>query len=498
MLLGGPGEPVLAAPAIAIDGLLARRRVPVRALPAHDLAEAGAARGEPVVQHALPHVARGRRLLEGPVHGVQPADHLHGARAQERGIGLKRRHAADVHVPEVHRRLAAHDPLRHRLAGARPRGDADRVEARGDEEVPALGRLAEVVAAVRREALRPVDVTAHRRRLDRGDADDRLLHQHLEVIPVLGQEREREVGRDALHAPGLGHRLEAAHQQAPDFLAHVDVAVGIAQHGQVGGDAVHRLGHDVEVLGGVQRHRHAGHGAEIARPHARAVDHDLAGDVAARGADARDGAAAGADRRHRGVLEDRDAALARALREGQRGVDGIRAPVARQPHRAGQVVGAQQRPAASRLGRRDHLGVDVEAARHRRQARQLVHALGVARQAEAARAAEARGLAGLRLEALVEVGAVLGEPGEVVGGAELADQPGGMPRGPARQLAALEQHDVAPAELGQVIRHAAAGDAAADHHHARLCGHRVTHPSLLHWVNLLRQIHSALASQLAR
>jgi hypothetical protein len=164
------------------------------------------------------------------------------------------------------------------------------------------------------------------------------------------------------------------------------------------------------------------------------------------------------------------------------------------PARSSVRRSGQRRP---RLGRRDHLGVDVEAARHRRQARQLVHALGIARQAEAARAAEARGLTRLRLEALVEIGAVLGEPGEVVGGTELAHQPGGMPRGPARQLAALEQHDVAPAELGQVIRHAAAGDAPADHHHARLSGHRVTHPRLLHWVNF-RQIHSTLASQRAR
>ena len=53
----------------------------------------------------------------------------------------------------------------------------------------------------------------------------------------------------------LGHRLEEpAHQQPADFLAHVDVAVRVAQHGKVARDAGHRLGDDVEVLGGVQRH----------------------------------------------------------------------------------------------------------------------------------------------------------------------------------------------------------------------------------------------------
>ena len=47
-------------------------------------------------------------------------------------------------------------------------------------------------------------------------------------------------------------------------------------------------------------------------------------------------------------------------------------------------------------------------------------------------------------------------------GPHLADQPGGMPGGAAGELALLEQHDVAPAELGEVVGDARADDAAAD------------------------------------
>ena len=44
---------------------------------------------------------------------------------------------------------------------------------------------------------------------------------------------------------------------------------------------------------------------------------------------------------------------------------------------------------------------------------------------------------------LVEVGAVADEPREVGGGAELAHEPGGVPRGAAGQPALLQEHDVA-------------------------------------------------------
>ena len=119
---------------------------------------------------------------------------------------------------------------------------------------------------------------------------------------------------------------------------------------------------------------------------------------------------------------------------------------------------------------------DVEAARHRGQALELVHALGVARQAQAARSPKARGLARLGLEPLVEIAAVLGQPREVVGRAQLTDQPRRVPRGAAGDVAALEQEHVAPAELRQVIGDAATGDAAADHHHPGVrwegAGHR--------------------------
>ena len=107
-----------------------------------------------------------------------------------------------------------------------------------------------------------------------------------------------------------------------------------------------------------------------------------------------------------------------------------------------------------------------------------MHALRVPGEAQAAGPAKASGLTRLGLESLVEIAAVLGQPREVLGGAQLADEAGGVPGRAGGDVATLQQEDVAPAELRQVIGHAAAGDTSADHHHPRMgrkgAGHRVT------------------------
>ena len=83
-------------------------------------------------------------------------------------------------------------------------------------------------------------------------------------------------------------------------------------------------------------------------------------------------------------------------------------------------------------------------------------------------------MAGLGLEAGEQLGGVLREAGEILGGAELTDEAGGVPRGAAREFAPLEQHDIGDAAHGQVIRDAAPHDAATDDDHAgapRYLGH---------------------------
>src|SRR4029079_19786753 len=102
------------------------------------------------------------------------------------------------------------------------------------------------------------------------------------------------------------------------------------------------------------------------------------------------------------VLDDGRAALPRTPGQRQGRVDRVRAPVTGNPHGAGQIVRAHERTQLPGPGRRDHLDVDAEAARHGRAALELDQPLRRTRHADAAAAAEARRLPGLRLQLLVE------------------------------------------------------------------------------------------------
>src|SRR5262249_20327415 len=70
----------------------------------------------------------------------------------------------------------------------------------------------------------------------------------------------------------------------------------------------------------------------------------------------------------------------------------------------------------------------------------------------------------------VELDRVLEELGDAGGAAELSDEARGVVRGSARQLAALEHHDVLPPELRQMVGGAAPNDAASDDDGSRMAG----------------------------
>ena len=68
------------------------------------------------------------------------------------------------------------------------------------------------------------------------------------------------------------------------------------------------------------------------------------------------------------------------------------------------------------------------------------------------------GVAGLDVEPGVELEAVAGQSGQVLGGPELTDEAGGVPRRTAGELMPLQHEDVVHAEQGEVV-----GDGAAHH-----------------------------------
>ena len=112
--------------------------------------------------------------------------------------------------------------------------------------------------------------------------------------------------------------------------------------------------------------------------------------------------------------------------------------------------------------RRDQLQLHPEVAAARLGHPQPVHPdLGVG-QHQAARQVDRAVLAGDPLDLLVQLDRVLLEPGDVRVAVERVHPAGRVPRGAGRQLAPLEEHDVGPAGLRQVVQDAGADDAATD------------------------------------
>ena len=156
MLVRHPLEPARTPVAVVVDRRAAVGRVPVGALPARGLAEAGVARGESRVKRRVARRPRRLHLPVRPVHGVEQAQALAHAGPEVALVALERVEAGDVDRREVHGRAALDHPLRHRHPDAAAGEDALRVEAGGDEEVLHLRRLADDERVVRREALRAV------------------------------------------------------------------------------------------------------------------------------------------------------------------------------------------------------------------------------------------------------------------------------------------------------------------------------------------------------
>ena len=345
-------------------------------------------------------------------------------------------------------------------AGERhPRG----VESGQHEVVIELRSQAHDEVVVGREALRAVIELLDAGVLHHRDPVHGVAQQDVELAPVLGQQLELERFRDLVGGnPGLGVRLEAAHQQPADLLLEIGVAIRVAQRRRRPRQPVDRLGDDVVVLGGVERDGHPDLLADGLGPLPAAIHHVLALDVTAGGGDRGDpGAIDGPAGRLRPLEDPRVQAPGPP---GQRlsEVGGIDLGVVREPDRAGQVLGAHQRPHGIRLGHRDVMRLQALGARHVDGASHLHEAIGRGRDPQRAALVPTGAEADLSLQARIQLAAVEHQPGQGRVRTQLADDAGRMPGRPARQLSLLEQDHVAPAELRQVVCDATADGAAAD------------------------------------
>ena len=472
MLGGRVVEPVLAPVAVLVARGHALRRVPVRPLPAREFPVAGAGRRQAVVQRRPAHAPRRLELAIRVVHGVEKTQTLGGPFAQVLAVALEGQVAAHVDFPEIGWRMPFENPLGNDLADPARGLDSDRVQAGRDEAVLALGRLADVVADVRREALRAAEELRDLGRLEGRHALPGTAKQRLEVLVVDGDLVEAEVLGDAVHAPGPRVRLEDADDQLARVVPEVRDGVVVPHDGQVRIESVDGIEPDVVVLAGMQRDVDADGGGQLPGPHAGAENDAVGVDVPLVRGDADHTPAGGANGGHRRLLDDPGAGGAGARGQRQRDVRRVRVAVAGNVQSAEQVGRLEQRYAFRDRLRRHHVDLQPEHLRQRRAALEFLEALRVGGDGKGAAAAITRRLAGFPLQASVEFARVAGEVRHRDRLPQLAEQAGGMPGRARANPAALEQQHVGASRAREVVGDRAADHAAADDDHARAARQR--------------------------
>ncbi|CAB4961140.1 unannotated protein [freshwater metagenome] len=224
----------------------------------------------------------------------------------------------------------------------------------------------------------------------------------------------------------------------------------------------------------------SGRATKLAPPHAGRVYHDVGAQLANLAcrtvvaveevAHADSASVLGEDAVDARVLADDDTPRACALRKGAGGVDRIRNAVTWKVNAPHDVVDVGERHHLLDLARGDHVDGQSEHTRHRRPALELLESCLGGGHAHGAALQEASRLAGIGFEGGEEFGGVLGEAGEVVSSAELADKASRMPGCSAGELRPLEQHHVGDSSQGEVVGHAAPYDSAADDYHTCVGG----------------------------
>ena len=203
---------------------------------------------------------------------------------------------------------------------------------------------------------------------------------------------------------------------------------------------------------------------DLRRVHAGGVDDDVALDAALVRLDRDDAAVARLDAGHGRPHLDLRAEPPRRVGERERQLARVEIAVVGDVGGREHAVGAHRREQRLRLLRRDDLHRQPERLRPRRLAADLLEPRLRRREPQAAELAPAGVVPRQLLQLGVEPDRVLHHPRQRQRRAQLADEPGRVPRRAVRQLVLLEEERIRPALLREVVEDGAADHAAADHH----------------------------------
>ena len=222
------------------------------------------------------------------------------------------------------------------------------------------------------------------------------------------------------------------------------------------------------MLHRLQRQEEARHLAHLPRPETGGIDHVFGADRALLGDHVPGAVRPLIQLQHPVAERDLGSLPAGGTSVGVGRSRRVQVAVKRVVEGADHAVGVHHRAERGDLVRRDDLGLEPHVAVLGALRLEVIHALGLGGDGDAADVVEAAGLAADLLQFLVELDRVtlqLGDVGVRVEGVEAA---GRVPGGARGQLRALDQQHVGPAVLGQMEEDAAADDAAPDDHDPRM------------------------------
>ena len=367
-----------------------------------------------------------------------------------------------------------HHPLRQILPRARTLGDADAGAAAHPEILQPGGRSDEK-SAIRRVGDGPADDPHDPRVLERRDPLGGQFEPRHQAVDVGRQQLGVERPVDAVQRPCLGAiGLVGADDQPLPLLAVVARRAGVADDRGLAlqrGDRVEVFGHQILMDDVDDRDLEPDHGPDPGREPAGGVDHVFGDDGALLGDDVPASVGPPDDVDDPVAEIDLGAAGARAGGHGHGAAGGIGVPVARRVGAQQHALGVQQRVQGGDLGGTDEVALRADAAQHALHIVEPVDLVPIGRKPDGAAAVPARGLAGLRLQPLVEPGAVKMHLGHVEAADEMRNQPGRVPGRAGCKLAFLDQDQIRPPLLGEVVEESDPHDAAADHGDARMGFH---------------------------
>ena len=142
-------------------------------------------------------------------------------------------------------------------------------------------------------------------------------------------------------------------------------------------------------------------------------------------------------------------------------------PVGRMPERAHQPLHRGNRPELLDLVHADQMRLDPDGLRRALIVPILVHPITTSREPQITGLVKTDGLTGFFFEFLVKLDRILMQLANAVGHIEERKEAGSVPGRARGEFCALQQHDIRPALLGEMIKHRDAANTAPDYHNTR-------------------------------